>query len=207
VQSKDYGARASSPALAKALASGSSSHMATSGWRSRGYLPHCDERGLVQHVVFGLHDSYRAAPPKIESATERARWIDRELDVGHGSRLLGKPEHAQAVQDCLLFGDGERYALAAWCVMPTHVHALIEQFEGHRLSDVVQKWKSVSAHAINKAEGRTGRLWQPEYFDRFMRSAEQFEWTVAYVENNPMAAGLVGAPVDWPFSSASWRRE
>jgi putative transposase len=74
------------------------------------------------------------------------------------------------------------------------------------LSDVIQKWKSVSAHAINKSEGRTGRLWQPEYFDRFMRSEQQFEWTVAYVENNPVAAGLVESPEFWPFSSATWRR-
>ena len=181
--------------------------MTTSGWRSRGYLPHCDERGLVQHVVFGLHDSYRAPPTHMTDATQRAQWIDRDLDLGRGSRLLEKPEHAKTVQDCLLFGDGERYALAAWCVMPTHVHVLIEQFDHHPLSDVVQKWKSVSAHAINKVEGRTGRLWQPEYFDRFMRSEEQFAWTVAYIENNPVAAMLAEKPEDWRFSSATWRRE
>ncbi len=183
--------------------------MALTGWRSRGYLPHCDERGLVQHIVFGLDDGFRSPPPSIDSSTERALWADREFDAGRGSRLLGKSQHAKKVQDCLLHGDGdgERYALAAWCVMPSHVHVLVEQFERHTLSDVVQKWKSVSAHAINRAEGRKGRLWQPEYFDRFMRSAEQFEWTVGYVENNPVAAGLVERPEDWQFSSATWRRQ
>lgn len=180
--------------------------MATSGWRSRGYLPHCDERGLVQHVVFGLHDSYRAPPPHLEGAIERALWIDRELDVGRGSRLLAQAKHAETVEECLIFGDAHRYALAAWCVMPTHVHVLVEQFEGHSLSSIVQKWKSVSARAINKAEGRTGRLWQPEYFDRFMRSEEQLAWTVAYIENNPVAATLAEKPEDWRFSSANWRR-
>ena len=90
--------------------------------------------------------------------------------------------------------------------MPTHVHVVIEQFEGARLSDVIQQWKSVSAHAINKAESQKGALWQREYFDRFMRSAEQFEWTVNYVENNPVAAWLVERPEDWRFSSATWRR-
>ena len=180
--------------------------MKTSGWRSRGYLPHCDERGLVQHVVFGLDDGFRSAPPNIEDSIKRALWADREFDVGFGSRLLAHADNAQTMQDCLLHGDGVRYALAAWCVMPTHVHVLVEPFAGHSLSDVVQKWKSVSAHAINKAEGRKGRLWQPEYFDRFMRSAEQFEWTVAYIENNPVAAALVEKPELWLFSSATWRR-
>ena len=50
------------------------------GWRSRGYLPHCDERGLVQHIVFGLHDGFRAPPPTIEDAAARALWADHEFD-------------------------------------------------------------------------------------------------------------------------------
>lgn len=180
--------------------------MPVHGWKSRGYLPHCDEQGLVQHMIFGLNDGFRSPPPSLAGAAERALWADREFDVGHGSRILAEPRIAQIVQDCLLHGDGERYALAAWCVMPTHVHVVAEQFEGTALSDVVQKWKSVSAHAINKHVGRSGRLWQPEFFDRFMRSEQQLEWTVAYVENNPVAAGLVGLPEDWRYSSATWRR-
>ena len=120
--------------------------------------------------------------------------------------MLGKAPIASIVQDSLLFNDGEEYALAAWCVMPTHVHALIEPLGGANLSRIVQRWKSFSAHAINRAECRKGTLWQREYFDRFMRSAEQFEWTVTYIENNPVAAGLTLRPEEWPFSSAHWRR-
>jgi putative transposase len=176
------------------------------GWKSRGYLPHCDERGLVQHVIFGLNDAFRAAPPIIVDPTKRAKWADAELDAGHGSRLLAAPAIASIVQDCLLFGDGELYALAAWCVMPTHVHVLIELLEGASLPSTVQRWKSFTAHAINKATGRAGILWQREYFDRFMRSEQQFEWTVAYIERNPVTAGLVQNAEDWRFSSAAWRR-
>lgn len=180
--------------------------MSHAGWISRGYLPHCDERGLVQHVVFGLNDGFRAPPPAIEDNAKRAAWADKEFDVGHGSRLLAQSRHARTIQERLFHDDDQRYALAAWCIMPTHVHVLVEQFERVPLSDVIQQWKSVSAHIINKAEGRSGTLWQREYFDRFMRSAEQFEWTVAYVENNPGAAGLAERPQDWAFSSANWRR-
>jgi putative transposase len=176
------------------------------GWRSRGYLPHCDERGLVQHIVFGLHDGFRTPPPTISDPAARAIWADREFDRHHGSRLLAKQQHAQTVQDRLLFDDGERYALAAWCIMPTHVHVVVERFDHAPLSDVIQQWKSASAHMINKAEGRAGPLWQREYFDRFMRSEQQLEWTVSYVENNPVKARLAEHPADWPFSSAAWRQ-
>jgi hypothetical protein len=54
--------------------------------------------------------------------------------------VLAKETNAAIVEHCLLHGDAERYALAAWCVMPTHVHS----------------WKSFSAHEINRLENRTG---------------------------------------------------
>lgn len=181
--------------------------MENTGWRSRGYLPHCDERGLVQHIVFGLADALpRSVPDSITEPAARANWADEAFDRGHGQRLLGKPANALSVEQALLHGDGERYALAAWCVMSTHVHVVVEPSPGFPLDKIVHSWKSFTAHEINKHEGRSGALWRREYFDRFMRSPEQFEWTVAYVESNPVKAKLASKAEDWPFSSARWRR-
>ena len=180
--------------------------MPVTGWRSRGYLPHCDEHSLVQHIVFGLNDGFRAPPPAIADSGKRALWADREFDIGHGSQLLRTPEVASIVQGSLLFGDGDDYALAAWCVMPTHIHVVIKVLQNGTVPKIVQRWKSFSAHEINRMLGRKGVLWQREYFDRFMRSEQQFAWTVAYVESNPVAAGFVERPADWLFSSAGWRR-
>ncbi len=181
--------------------------MSHQGWRSRGYLPHCNERGLVQHIVFGLFDSLPAeAPPSLSRPDHRAEWADEQLDRGFGCRLLATHANAGIVQASLLNDDGERYALAAWCIMPTHVHVLIEQRFDAALATIVQTWKSVAAHRINKQMDRRGAVWQREYFDRFMRDAEQFENTVRYIENNPVKAGLCERPADWPFSSATWRR-
>ncbi len=48
-----------------------------------------------------------------------------------------------------------------------------------------------------------GRIWQREYWDRYMRN-EQHYWTAkAYIENNPVKAGLVTSPEQWPWSSAT----
>jgi len=161
---------------------------------------------LVQHVIFGLNDGFRAPPPSVADPTQRAQWADAELDLGHGSRLLAEAHVASTVQDCLLYGDGSDYALAAWCIMPTHVHVLVEPLGEATLPAIVQRWKSYTAHAVNKALGRKGALWQREYFDRFMRSSQQLAWTIAYIENNPVAAGLTTTPEEWLFSSATWRR-
>ncbi|MBY0565101.1 MAG: transposase [Hyphomonadaceae bacterium] len=176
--------------------------MSATGWRTRGYLPHRDESRLVQHLVFNLADAFQALGPKPINRAERLVWADGQLDSGHGERVLATPANAAIVEQCLLKDHGARYALAAWCVMPNHVHVLVEQFPGHALGIVVQTWKSVSAHLINKRENRRGALWQREYFDRFMRDEEHFERTSRYIELNPVRAGLVDKPEAWRFSSA-----
>ena len=174
-------------------------------WRSRGYLPHLDAPNLVQHIVFRLADSL---PTGIRQDVVELRHddgvlaIDAALDQGHGKRDLALPSVATLVQTALLIFDAERYALTAWCVMPNHVHALLEIRLGYRLDRIVHSWKSYTAKEANRLLGRTGSFWAPEYFDRFMRDEEHLASTAAYIEGNPVKAGLCENVSDWRFSSA-----
>jgi putative DNA methylase len=201
------GAPASSPALGK--------------WRSRGYLPHFDQPGLIQSITFRLHDS---VPTKVvEKWRRELNWVDgldgtdpREVelreridkyeDAGHGECLLNDPRVAELVQNALLHFDGERYRLIAWSVMPNHVHALIETKEGHTLGDVVHSWKSFTAHEANKLLGRNGEFWAREYFDRYIRNQEHFNNALRYIEDNPVKAGLAKHARDWKWGSAGVQR-
>lgn len=176
--------------------------MIATGWRTRGYLPHRDKARLIQHVVFNLVDAFSAKGAAPSDPNEKLAWADAELDFGHGERLLANAENAASVEQCILKDHGVRYALAAWCVMPNHVHVVVEQFPDHGLGPTLQTWKSVTTHLINKREERRGAIWQREYFDRFMRDEAQFAHTLTYVESNPVAAGLVDRPAAWRFSSA-----
>ena len=45
--------------------------------------------------------------------------------------------------------------------------------------------------------GRTGSFWQDESFDHWIRNGREMEGLIAYVEGNPLAAGLK----NWPWSS------
>jgi len=185
-------------APAPSPAGSSSAHL---GWYSRGYLPHCDSGTLIQHIVFGLAD---ALPPTMRLPS--AMHADRLLDSGHGSCLLSDETCAECVQSALLKDDGERYRLIAWCVMPNHVHIVLQQAEGTRLSDAIQAVKSTSAHRINHTLHRKGRLWRREYFDRFMRDDDHLMTTISYVEENPVKAGLIAEAAEWKWSSAHLRQ-
>jgi hypothetical protein len=50
---------------------------------------------------------------------------------------------------------------------------------------------------------RSGRFWQPEYFDRFIRDAKHFASAMRYIHENPRKARLVKRAEDWPYSSAA----
>ena len=47
----------------------------------------------------------------------------------------------------------------------------------------------------------------PDYFDRYIRNERHHVAAIAYVENNPVKAGLCRRPEDWPFSSAWFRQD
>lgn len=175
-------------------------------WHRRGYLPHFDGGATTQTITFRLADSlpkniYEALLAKADDASTRLKYLDTMIDKGHGSCLLKNSLNAKLVQDALCFFDGQRYRLIAWIIMPNHVHVMIEQMEGHRLGDIVHSWKKFTANRINKRRGTTEAVWAEDYFDRYIRDADHYERVVAYIENNPVKAGLVGKPQDWEFSS------
>lgn len=176
------------------------------GWHSRGYLPHFDSPETVQLVTFRLADSLPYAVAKALGHREAdVHRIDRELDVGLGACWLEKPEIASLVQNALLYFDGERYRLLAWCLMPNHVHVVIDVVDDQSLTDIVRSWKSFTARQANTVLGRSGPFWHADYFDRYMRNEEHLAQTVEYVEQNPVKAGFVSATSDWLWSSARFR--
>lgn len=173
---------------------------------ARRRLAHFDYPCAVQHVVFRLADSL---PAKLlneldrHAPSERIDAAEAALDAGIGSRALARPVAAAEMIKALRYFDGQRYALAAWCVMPTHVHVLVEQAEGWPFPHVVHGWKSFTAKAINRALGWNVPFWARNYFDRYMCSDEQLDTTRTYIEDNPVKARLCGVARDWPWSSAA----
>jgi REP element-mobilizing transposase RayT len=130
------------------------------------------------------------------------RLVSKYEDAGYGACWLRDERVAAMVEETLLVFDGRRYRLIAWCVMPNHVHAVIETWEGWSLGDIVHSWKSFTAHEANQILERSGDFWFREYFDRFIREDRHFLNAVNYIENNPVKAGLVQRREEWRWSSA-----
>jgi REP element-mobilizing transposase RayT len=181
------------------------------GWNERGYLPHRDEPGLVQFVTFRLFDSFPESLRsewehlwEIEKSSQAQAKLEAYLDHGRGECHLHRPDIAEIVETALRFHDGERYELRAWVIMPNHVHVLFKT-GGTSLSVILGSWKKYTASAANRLLKRKGAFWQSDYWDTFMRDADQEFETRRYIENNPVKAGLVLEPADWRWSSARSR--
>jgi REP element-mobilizing transposase RayT len=178
-------------------------------WRSRGYLPHFDERGRIQSLTFRLAGSLplekrreiEAQIPARLTAERRAAY-EELLDAGNGACWLRQPGLARIVEEALLHFDGERCRTLAWCIMPNHVHWLMEVLEGFELGKVMQSVKGFTGRACNERLQRQGAFWEREYFDRAIRDELHLRNTVEYIHNNPVKAGLTRWPEDWRWSSA-----
>jgi putative transposase len=202
----------------KELLLGAPASSPASIWRSRGYIPHFDQPGLIQSITFRLHDAVPEALvdqwkrelnwiSKISANDPRQvalrRRIEAYEDKGYGACWLRHESIASIAECALLHFDGIRYRIIAWCIMPNHVHGIIETLEGYSISEIMHSWKSYIAHEVNKILHRSGRFWFREYHDRYIRNAEHLANAVEYVENNPVKAGLAVAKEEWRWSS-SW---
>jgi REP element-mobilizing transposase RayT len=124
--------------------------------------------------------------------------VECYLDAGHGACQLRDERCAEIVRGALLHFDGKRYDLAAWCIMPNHVHAIVKPAANQSLAGIMHSWKGFSATRCNALFGlRSNRLpfWQAEYYDHLVRDQIDLENQVRYVLNNPARAGLK----DWPW--------
>jgi REP element-mobilizing transposase RayT len=130
---------------------------------------------------------------------------DRVLDqASTGPMWLLDPRIANIAVETLLAGDTERhfFELFAWVVMPNHVHLLARP----RIPvPVLMRWlKGSTARRANLRLGRTGKsFWQDESYDHWVRSQREFDRISAYIEHNPVKAGLIMSPDLWPWSSAT----
>ena len=189
------------------------------GWYSRGYIPHIDAGDKPQFITWRLAD---ALPASVLDAwvkelaqvgdEERKRELSKRIEVycdaGHGSCVLRDPRVARIVQETLFEAHGKSLELHRWAVMPNHAHVLVTPTNSS-LADTVKKLKGASARQINDLLRRSGRLWQPGFFDRLIRTTDQFEGTGQYIEWNPRKAKLCQDPTLWAWSSANpdaWAR-
>jgi putative transposase len=93
----------------------------------------------------------------------------------------------QLLQQAALF----EFAVPAYCVMPDHLHALVEATSQRAsLEAFVTRFKTATRQA----------LWQAGYHARQLRDGEATDTVARYILENPVRAGLTKAIGEYPYA-------
>jgi REP element-mobilizing transposase RayT len=97
-----------------------------------------------------------------------------------------------------------RFYLTAWVFVPdpsADGHCICAPVYPVTISLAMKSVKQSSMSAVNQRRGTEGELWQPRFFDRALRTVEEYNEKVEYVHLNPVRAGLVSRREDWRWPS------
>ena len=94
-----------------------------------------------------------------------------------------------------------RCAVHAYVLMTNHVHLLITPQDARAVSRMMQYVGRRYVPYINHEYGRTGTLWEGRFKSSAVDSQAYLLTCMRYIELNPVRAGIVKAPGDYPWSS------
>jgi len=136
-------------------------------------------------------------------------WAIYAVTIGTKKRRCLSPKARAIALDALRYFHTKRYELFAACVIPDHVHFLIQPWPKENddagnvvfwsLKELLHSIKSYSAHAINKAERERGVVWEKERFDRYIRSEPDLIEKFNYILRNPWDSGVARQNEDYPW--------
>jgi len=115
---------------------------------------------------------------------------------------FSQSDRVDLVRQQFLRACGEtEFEIVAYCFMPDHVHQLVHgrslTADGRRYMKLAKQY---SGFYFSKAYDQ--RLWQRYGHDRFLRKDEEPRTIVRYILENPVRAGLIVDPRDYPFTGS-----
>jgi len=97
-----------------------------------------------------------------------------------------------------------RYGLRifGYCLMTNHVHLIVVPGAKESLAKTIGRTDFLYTRYINRLHGRSGHLWQNRFYSCALED-EALWVALAYVDRNPVRAGLVQRAWEYPWSSAA----
>ena len=125
----------------------------------------------------------------IQRGNNRQPIFCTDLDYHY---YLEKLEYAAKEYDCHIH---------AYVQMTNHVHLLVSPNEAAGLSKMMQTLGRYYVQYFNYHYKRTGTLWEGRYKSSLINSDQYLLCCMRYIELNPVRAGMVDHPSEYPWSS------
>jgi putative transposase len=109
----------------------------------------------------------------------------------------------QSFLDCLVTASNlTNTEIHGYCLMGNHFHLLVCSREAN-LSEFLKQLSGRYTRIVNKRTGRDGPLFRGRSNSVLINDDAQLIQTSRYIHLNPVVAGLIEQPEDWPWSSAA----
>ena len=128
-------------------------------------------------------------------------WVDPAKEIyfvtvccrNRGANQLAIPHVGEPLIETIRHRNerGDWFAHLAM-LMPDHVHLLLSFPHDRRVQNSNSKWKEWTAKTL-------AIEWQRDFFEHRLRRDESYRAKADYILMNPVRAGLVAQPEDWPF--------
>lgn len=148
---------------------------------TRGNYYHIYNRGNEKHPIFRDTEDYRVF----------IFFLEEALYPEKSSNSIGSRRALLPVGS---------FTLTAYCLMPNHYHLLLRQESNLSISKLISKICTSYSKYFNKKYDRVGHLFQGTFKSTLIESDEQFQWTIEYIRQNPVKAGLVFTHSEYQWS-------
>jgi REP element-mobilizing transposase RayT/mono/diheme cytochrome c family protein len=140
-------------------------------------------------------------PQRQKLPHERPLWLRPEDEIffitvcckPRGKNQLCNSNIARAILDSVEFrNQNDVWYVHLVCLMPDHLHALISFPYEQPMKQIMADWKRFLSTQLEIE-------WQRDFFDHRLRKEESYREKADYIRANPVRAGLVTRPEEWPF--------
>lgn len=120
--------------------------------------------------------------------------------LARGADLFAEPEEAVEFLEIVRKARGrDGLIILAWCVMSNHYHFALRAGPVP-LARTMGYVQSRFGQRYNKRHRSSGPRWQSRYKARLVEDGQYLDHLIVYIHLNPVVAGVVEDPADYPFS-------
>ena len=112
-----------------------------------------------------------------------------------------KEDYAFYLHLILKYKKEHPFNLYHYCLMPNHIHLLIQTNKASDFPTLMKKVNLSYYHYFKKKYGWTGHLYQGRFKSKPVGKDEYFIQCGKYIELNPTRANIAKDPQDYPYSS------
>jgi REP element-mobilizing transposase RayT len=158
---------------------------------SKGGIYHLYNRGDNKEIIFRDEQDYRAFLFRLG------------LGLGIEKGDLNKCEITKSPKSRIRISSlkPDSFNLHAFCLMPNHIHLLIEQCGDESISKLLSRVFTSFSKYINLKHKRIGHVFQDKFKSVLIKTNPQLMLISSYIHMNPVKDSLINKPEEYKWSS------